>query len=239
MVKVDQYAPVVVLALFVFVPVRATFAQIQNKTPAQDALKGMQWMIGTWSGGGGGYGGFEGAKRDANLHFVIRFRWLQRKAAVEMTSEVREKATGKRHNTGSKIMFLDAETRELRVVGYGYEGDVYFSNSGSMKIHPESVTLKINEMSVNGSKSSYTVKFARKGPEALSIQLIDVIVDAEKQKDWKIVLRSQESAESAAALECSQCQRPESGEGRLGKRLRSWLRERGPRSRRSGIRLLR
>ena len=73
---------------------------------------------------------------------VFRFRWLQEKAAVEFSSRIIQKKTGKSYNSGSKIMSLNAGTGQLQVFGYGYDGDVYFSNTGSMERRTRSIETR-------------------------------------------------------------------------------------------------
>ena len=119
---------------------------------------------------------------------MLRFRWLQEEAAVEFTSRIIHKKTGKQFNTGSKILSLDAETGKLQVFGYGYEGDVYFSNNGSMEIQGSKIIWKMNEVSIYKTKSKYTVRLTLEAPKLLSVQTSDVFVDGKKQKDWSTKL---------------------------------------------------
>ena len=115
---------------------------------------------------------------------VFRFRWLQEKAAVEFSSRIIHKKTGKRFNSGSKIMSLNAGTGQLQVFGYGYDGDVYFSNTGAMDLKDKKITWKMNEVTINKTKSKYTVTFSLENPNLLSVQMIDRVVDGKNQEDW-------------------------------------------------------
>lgn len=115
---------------------------------------------------------------------VFHFRWLQEKAAVEFSSRIIHKKTGKRFNSGSKIMSLNAGTGQLQVFGYGYDGDVYFSNTGAMDLKDKKITWKMNEVTINKTKSKYTVTFSLENPNLLSVQMIDRVVDGKKQEDW-------------------------------------------------------
>ena len=100
---------------------------------------------------------------------VFRFRWLQEKAAVEFNSRIIHKKTGKSFNSGSKIMSLNAGTGQLQVFGYGYDGDVYFSNTGAMDLKDKKITWKMNEVTINKTKSKYTVTFSLENPNLLSV----------------------------------------------------------------------
>ena len=80
---------------------------------------------------------------------MLHFRLLQNKAAVEFSSHLTCKKTGELYNNGSKIMALDARTGKIRVFGFGYDGDLYFSNTGTMKSKGKRVTLTIDEVSIN------------------------------------------------------------------------------------------
>jgi len=178
----------IILALFGFIAAQTASAQAPNISPAQEALKDMRPFIGNWTGESDSFGGFEGLEEGGKIHWAIRFRWLRNKAAVEFTSQVKYKNTGKRFNTGSQIMSLDAATGKLRTIGYGYDGDVYFSSTGSMEIEGKSITLIINEVTINKTKSKYTVKFTKETPKIFSLQVTDTFVDGKKQKDLKIKL---------------------------------------------------
>jgi ketosteroid isomerase-like protein len=179
---------IAVLALFGFVAVQTTVAQAPNTSPAQEALKGMRPFIGNWTGESDAFGGFEGLKEGGKILWTTRFRWLQSKATVEFTNQTKYKDTGKRFNSGSQIMSLDAATGKLRTIGYGHDGSVYWSNTGSMEIEGKSITLIINEITINKTKSKYTVKFTKESPKILSLQLTDAYVDGKKQKDWEVKL---------------------------------------------------
>ena len=81
-------------------------------------------------------------------------------------------------------MSLNAGTGQLQVFGYGYDGDVYFSNTGSMELKDRKIIWRMSEVTVNKTKSKYTVTFTLENPNLLSVQLTDVIVDGKKQEDW-------------------------------------------------------
>jgi len=184
--KLNKYT--IVLVLFGFIAVQTTVAQAPNTSPAKEALKGMRPFIGNWTGESDAFGGFEGLEEGGKILWAARFRWLQNKAAVEFTSQTKYKNTDKRFNSASQIMSLDAATGKLRTIGYGHDGSVYWSNTGSMKIEGKSITLTINEITINKTKSNYTVKFTKETPKILSLQLTDAFVDGKKQKNWKIKL---------------------------------------------------
>ena len=78
---------------------------------------------------------------------------------------------------------------KLQVFGYGYEGDVYFSNNGSMEIQGSKIIWKMNEVSINKTKSKYTVTLTLEAPKLLSVQMTDVFVDGKKKKDWSTKLQ--------------------------------------------------
>ena len=179
---------IVVLILFGFVAAQTSVAQSSTSSLAQEALKGVRPFIGSWVAESDAYGGFEGNEESGKIDLVLRFRWLQEKAAVEFTSRIIHKKTGKQFNTGSKILSLDAETGKLQVFGYGYEGDVYFSNTGSMEIQGSKIIWEMNEVSINKTKSKYTVTLTLETPKLLSVQTSDVIVDGKKQEDWSTKL---------------------------------------------------
>ena len=164
--------------------VDTAIAEAPKPQPAQEALKGVQPFIGNWTAESDAYDGFEGNEKGGKIDMVFRFRWLQEKAAVEFSSRIIHKKTGKSFNSGSKIMSLNAGTGQLQVFGYGYDGDVYFSNTGSMESKDKKIIWRMSEVTVNKTKSKYTVTFTLENPNLLSVQLTDVIVDGKKQEDW-------------------------------------------------------
>ena len=180
---------VIILKILSLVVVDTAIAEAPKPQPAQEALKGVQPFIGNWTAESDAYEGFDGNEKGGKIDMVFRFRWLQEKAAVEFSSRIIHKKTGKSFNSGSKIMSLNAGTGQLQVFGYGYDGDVYFSNTGSMELKDKKIIWRMSEVTVNKTKSKYTVTFTLENPNLLSVQLTDVIVDGKKQKDWSSKLR--------------------------------------------------
>ena len=174
--------PIIILAMFGFVVAETAIADAPKTQPAQEALKGVRPFIGSWTAESDAYEGFEGNEDGGKIDMVFRFRWLQEKAAVEFSSRIIHKKTGKSFNSGSKIMSLNAGTGQLQV--FGYDGDVYFSNTGAMDLKDKKITLKINEVTINKTKSEYTVMSSLENPNLLSVQMIDRVVDGKKQEDW-------------------------------------------------------
>jgi len=188
--------PVIILALFGFVAAETAIAEAPKRQPAQEALKGVQPFIGNWTAESDAYEGFEGNEEGGKIDLVFRFRWLQEKAAVEFSSRIIHKKTGKSFNSGSKIMSLNAGTGQMQVFGYGYDGDVYFSNTGSMDLKDKKITWKINEVTINKTKSEYTVTFSLENPNLLSVQMTSRVVDGKKQEDWSAKLHRKTKAVS-------------------------------------------
>ncbi len=186
--KMKLRISILIVILFGFVAAQTSVAQSSTSSLAQEALKGVRPFIGTWTAEAGAYDGFDGNKESGKIDLVLRFRWLQEEAAVEFSSRIIHKKTGKQFNTGSKILSLDAETGKLQVFGYGYEGDVYFSNRGTMEIKGSKIIWEMNEVSVNKTKSKYTVTLTLEGSKLLSVQMTEIIVDGKKQKDWSTKL---------------------------------------------------
>ena len=176
--------PIIVLAMFSFVTAETAIAEAPKTQSAQEALKGVWPFIGSWTAESDAYEGFEGNEDGGKIDMVFRFRWLQEKAAVEFSSRIIQKKTGKNFNSGSKIMSLNAGTGQLQVFGYGYDGDVYFSNTGSMELKDRKIIWRMSEVTVNKTKSKYTVTFSLENPNLLSVQMIDRVVDGKKQEDW-------------------------------------------------------
>ena len=79
-------------------------------------------------------------------------------------------------------MSLNAGTGQLQVFGYGYDGDVYFSNTGAMDLKDKKITWKMNEVIINMTKSKYTVTFSLENSNLLSVQMIDRVVDGKNRR---------------------------------------------------------
>ena len=194
----------VVLALFGFVAVQTTVAQATNTSPAQEALKGMRPFIGNWTGESESFVEFEGLEGDGKIHWTMRFRWLQNKAAVEYTWQSKYKNTGKNFTTGSQIVSLDAATGKLRTIGYGHDGDVYWSNLGSVETKNKSFTQIVDEITINKTKSKYIVNYSKDNPKTYSINITKIA----DQKELKLpvinlhrVVKATGSAVSAGEAE--------------------------------------
>jgi len=172
----------VVLALFGFVAVQNATAQAPNTSPAQEALKGMRPFIGNWTGESESFVEFEGLEGDGKIHWTMRFRWLQNKAAVEYTWQSKYKNTGKNFTTGSQIVSLDATTGKLRTIGYGHDGDVYWSNLGSVETKNKSFTQIVDEITINKTKSKYIVNYTKDNPKTYSIDITKIA----DQKELKL-----------------------------------------------------
>jgi len=172
----------VVLALFGFIAVQNATAQAPNTSPAQEALKGMRPFIGNWTGESESFVEFEGLEGDGKIHWTMRFRWLQNKAAVEYTWQSKYKNTGKNFTTGSQIVSLDAATGKLRTIGYGHDGDVYWSNLGSVETKNKSFTQIVDEITINKTKSKYIVNYTKDNPKTYSIDITKIA----DQKELKL-----------------------------------------------------
>ena len=86
-------------------------------------------------------------------------------------------------------MSLNARTGQLQVFGHGYDVEVYFSNTGAMDLKDKKITWKMNEVTINKTKSKYTVTFSFENPNLLSVKMIDRVVDGKKQEEWIAKLR--------------------------------------------------
>ena len=79
-------------------------------------------------------------------------------------------------------MSLNAGTGQLQVFGYGYDGEVYFSNTGAMDLKDKKITCIMKEVTINKMKSKYTVTFSLENPNLLSFQMIDRAVDRKNRR---------------------------------------------------------
>ncbi|MDG2385609.1 MAG: hypothetical protein P8N76_28325 [Pirellulaceae bacterium] len=134
-------------------------------------------FIGNWTGQSKAFGGFEGTTEEGELEWNIRYRWLSEKTAVEQTWQVNYKSSKKNFSTGTEVIFLDAKNDELKVISFGLDGDVQWSNSGTVKLIKKGHELTLVENTVNGTLSKYSVRKTKKDRNTLTIEMPSRVIN--------------------------------------------------------------
>ena len=144
-----------VLALSGFIAVQTATAQAPNPHPAQEALKGLQPFIGSWAGEFEAIGGFEGLAKEKMVTGTERVRWILNKTAVQMTWDNKFKDDGKSFNFGTGIITLDPVSKKLNWSSFGYDGKVYWTGKGVVKLKTTGLHFDIEENTINKTNTKY------------------------------------------------------------------------------------
>ena len=73
-----------------------------------------------------------------------------------------------------------------------------------MDLKDKKITWKMNEVTINKTKSKYTVTFSLENPNLLSVQMIDRVVDGKNQEDWIAKLLQKTTANDPGVLPLGQ-----------------------------------
>jgi len=153
--------------------------------PAYNALKGFEPLIGEWEGESESIGIFEGlpdegAKKTINFS---TYRWLLDKTAVQRewkTLEMDEKTV---INIGTTIYTLDPVTKNIVSNSFGYDGPIYWTGHGRASIDGVTYIYNIEEVTINGTYTEYTIQLNLTGKNRLKWQLKNVIQNQKKLPD--------------------------------------------------------
>lgn len=152
-----------------------------SMTMANDELqKRMAPFMGRWSGESKAFGGFEGTTDEGDLRWNIRFRWLPGKQAVEHTWEATYLSSQKNFSSGTEILFRDADSGQLKVISFGVDGDVTWSNHGSVEWVRRGMEVSLHEKTENGTASEYVVRRVKQGRNKMALSIPSRVVDGKE-----------------------------------------------------------
>ena len=152
---------------------------------AYNALKGFDLLIGEWVGESVSIGIFEGlpnegAKKTINLS---TYRWLLDKTSVQREWKTLE-ADGKTViNIGTTIYTLDPVTKNIVSTSFGYDGPIYWAGHGRAYINGNNYIFNIEEVTINGTYTEYTIQLNLDGKNRLKWQLKNVKQNQKKLPD--------------------------------------------------------
>ena len=147
---------------------------------ADDSLqKKMAPFIGRWVGTSKAFGGFEGTVDQGELEWNLSFRWVPGKHAVEHQWHVTYADSGENFSSGTEMLYHDAESEQFRVISSGIDGNVAWSNQGTVSWIKRGVEVNLKEQTVNGTKSTYVVRRVKEGPNTLMLSVPSRVIDGE------------------------------------------------------------
>ena len=153
--------------------------------PAYKALKGFEPLVGEWVGESESIGIFEGlpdegAKKTINLS---TYRWLLDKTSVQREWKTLA-ADGKTViNIGTTIYTLDPVTKNIVSTSFGYDGPIYWAGHGRAFINENNYIFNIEEVTINGIYTEYTIQLNLDGKNRLKWQLKNVKQNQKKLPD--------------------------------------------------------
>jgi hypothetical protein len=174
-----------VLALFGFIAVQNTTAQAPNPHPAHEALKGLQPFIGNWEGEFEAIGGFEGLAKGKMVTGTERVRWILNKTAVQMTWDNKFKDDGKSFNFGTGIITLDPVSKKLNWSSFGYDGKVYWTGKGVVKLKTTGLHFDIEENTINKTNTKYQSTRLKTNRKTMIVQHKNLVQNGKKIGDLK------------------------------------------------------
>ena len=153
--------------------------------PAYNALKGFEPLIGEWVGESESIGIFEGLPGEG-LKKTINFstyRWLLDKTSVQREWKTLE-ADGKTViNIGTTIYTLDPVTKNIVSTSFGYDGPIYWTGHGRASISRNKYIFNIEEVTINGTYTEYSIHLNLDGKNRLKWQLKNVTQNQKKLPD--------------------------------------------------------
>jgi len=162
----------------------ALFAGNAGK-PAYEALEFFEPLIGDWEGKSETIGIFEGLPGQGTKKTINKstYRWLVDKTAVQREWKTLE-ADGKTViNIGTSIYTLDPVTKNIVSTNFGYDGSVYWTGHGRATGHGKKFTFDIEEVTINGTYTDYTMQLHLEGKNVLKWKILDVTQNQKKLPD--------------------------------------------------------
>ena len=141
--------------------------------------KKMAPLIGNWKGQSKAFGGFEGTKAEGEIEWKLSFRWVPGKHAVEHKWQVTYVESKENFSSGSEVLYKDTKTGEYKILSSGVDGNVAWSNQGSVKWIKGGMEVTIQEQTTNGTKSDYVVRRVKDGRDQLTLSVPQRVVDGE------------------------------------------------------------
>jgi len=156
--------------------------------PAYEALMVFEPLIGEWEGKSESYGIFEGLPNKGSTKMINRsvYSWVLDKTAIKREWKTLSSDGKTVINIGTSIFILDPVTKNIVSNDFGYDGPVYWVGNGRATVKGSSFVFDIEEITINGTYTDYTMKVNLDGKDLMKWQIVDVTQDQKKLRDTNI-----------------------------------------------------
>ena len=89
-------------------------------------------------------------------------------------------------NIGTSIFTLDPITKNIVSTNFGYDGSVYWTGYGRATVDGKKYTFDIEEVTINGTYTDYTMQLNLEGENVLKWKIVDVMQNQKKLPDAPI-----------------------------------------------------
>ena len=145
-----------------------------SQSEANDALRDLSPYIGKWESKQSSYGLFEGLPDNTDIILNVEYEWITDESAILETWESTSLDGKERINVGSILYTLDPATNSIKTKHFGYDGNVYWTGKGWIEKKKNSLALHIEELTINGTHTTYTNEFRILNKNAFQSQFIDI-----------------------------------------------------------------
>ena len=158
--------------LLLVIMIVSGFLFAQNE--AYDALKVLEPYIGKWEIKEPTYGFFEGLPENTEIINSVEYKWITDRLAILETWEGRTLDGKQRINVGSILYTLDPATNSIKTKHFGYDGNVYWAGKGWIENKKNSLALHVEELTINGTHTTYTNELRILNKNTFQSQFIDI-----------------------------------------------------------------
>ena len=153
--------------------------------PAYEALRVFEPLIGEWEGKSESLGIFEGLPNKGTTKTINRsvYSWVLDKTGVKREWKTLSFDGKTVINIGTSIFTLDPSTKNIVSNNFGYDGQVYWAGHGRATVDGSSFVFDIEEITINGTYTDYTMKVNVDGKDLMKWQVVDVTQDQKKLPD--------------------------------------------------------
>lgn len=156
--------------------------------PTYEALRVFEPLIGKWEGKSESIGIFEGLPNAGTTKTINRsvYSWVLDKTGVKREWKTLSFDGKTVINIGTSVFTLDPATKNIVSNNFGYDGPVYWAGHGRATVDGSSFIFDIEEITINGTYTDYTMKVNLDGKDLMKWQIVDVTQDQKKLPDTGI-----------------------------------------------------
>ena len=170
---------------FLFLAICSVLVAEDDGKPTYEALKVFEPLIGDWEGKSESLGIFEGLPDRGTKKTINKttYRWLVDRTAVQREWETLADDGKTVINIGTSIFTLDPITKNIVSTNFGYDGSVYWTGYGRATVDGKKYTFDIEEVTINGTYTDYTMQLNLEGENVLKWKIVDVMQNQKKLPD--------------------------------------------------------